>query len=397
MSIADPVLEVVEDLAEHIQRSVAVDDAELNYLSHSTHRFGDEDQLRLRSISERQLTAPIRDYVMSMNLETMREPVFIPATHDHGFDRNRLLVPIRSPHRLVGVIWIIHGATLSAADHNACILAADRLSQLMSPSGDETEEADFGIDLHDLVSESESTRRLATEALRSRDLFNSGRQVLSIAVARRDFADLSAEERRVLRLAWHDVGKRYRSQTFTATGRTHAFGLLELPPETSRDDVVRACESIRTQASAHLPERGRALHWGVSTQQAFEGVRFAYRESLSAIRIGIRRGRPLTLWEDLPLDAFLDSAVAETIPAIQLPTLFRETIPTLSPEILDTVSAYLEFAGSAARVSEKQHLHRATVYYRIKQFEKQTGLDLRSGRDRLLIHLWFHLHDRFED
>lgn len=397
MFIADPVLEVVEDLAERIQRSVAVDDAELNYLSHSTHRFGDEDQLRLRSISERQLTAPIREYVMSMNLETLREPIFIPATHDHGFDRNRLLVPIRSSHSLVGVIWIIHIGTLSEEDHNACIQAADRLSKLMSTSGDEIEVADFERELHDLVSENETSRHLATEALRSSDLFISGRPVLSIAIARGDSAELSAEERRGLRLAWSDARQRNRSQVFSATGRTHGFGLLELPPKTSRDDVVRACECIRMQVSVHLDERGGDLHWGVSAQRDFEGVRFAYRESLSAIRIGIRQDRPLTLWEDLPLDAFLDSAVAETIPASQLPTLFRGTIRTISPEILNTVFAYLDFAGSAARVSDKQHLHRATVYYRIKQFEKQSGLDLRSGRDRLLVHLWFQLQDRFED
>lgn len=397
MFIADPVLEVVEDLAERIQRSVAVDDAELNYLSHSTHRFGDEDQLRLRSISERQLIAPIREYVMSMNLEKVREPICIPATHDHGFDRDRLLVPIRSSHRLVGVIWIIHKATLSEEDHNACIQAAEHLSKLMSTSDDEIQEADFERVLHDLVSGSETSRHMATEALHSQDLFNSGRPVLAIATARGDSAELSAEERQGLRHAWADAEQRYRSQVFSATGRTHGFGLLELLPETSHDDVVRACESIRTQASAHLPDHCGALHWGVGAQREFEGVRFAYRESLSAIRIGIRQGRPLILWEDQPLDAFLDSAVPETIPAGQLPPLLRETIRTISPEILDTVSAYLDFAGGAARVSEKQHLHRATVYYRIKQFEKQSGLDLRSGRDRLLIHLWFQLRDRFED
>lgn len=397
MAIADPVLEVVEDLAERIQRSVAVDDAELNYLSHSTHRFGDEDQLRLRSISERQLTAPIRDYVMSMNLETLREPIFIPATHDHGFDRNRLLVPIRSSHRLVGAIWIIHSATLSEEDHNACIQAAERLSQLMSPSDEELEEADFERELQDLVSENETSRHLATEAMRSRDLFNSGRPVLSIAIARGDSAELSEEERRGLRLAWSHAAKRFRSQAFSATGRTHGFGLLELPPEISRDEVSRACESFRARASLRLPDGCGDLHWGVSAQRDFEGVRFAYRESLSAIRIGIRQGRLLTLWEDRPLDAFLDSAVVETIPAAHLPPLFRDTIGTISPEILDTASAYLDFAGSAARVSEQQHLHRATVYYRIKQFEKQSGLDLRSGRDRLLVHLWFQLNDRVED
>ena len=34
------------------------------------------------------------------------------------------------------------------------------------------------------------------------------------------------------------------------------------------------------------------------------------------------------------------------------------------------------------------HLHRTTVYYRLKVFEKETGLSLASGRDRLLLHLW---------
>ena len=98
MFIADPIHLIVEDLASRIKRSVAVDDAALNYIAHSTHRFSDEDQIRLQSITERQLPEPILSYITSMNLASIHEPLVIPATHQHGFDNDRLLVPCYGQH-----------------------------------------------------------------------------------------------------------------------------------------------------------------------------------------------------------------------------------------------------------------------------------------------------------
>lgn len=396
MSLTDPVLEVVEGLAERIQRSVAVDDADFNYLAHSTHRFGDEDQIRLRSITARQLAAPIRDYVMSMNVESQRKPIFIPATHDHGFDHDRLLVPIRSSNRLVGVIWIIHSPTFSDDDQKACVQAAERLASLILSSTDSNDDAIFDRHLRDLVSDDSTSRLLAVEALHSRGFFCAESAVLTIAISRGDSAKLTDEQQHGMRHAWSQSTVHYRSRAFTSHSDTHAFGLLEVPAKQTRDEILRICDAFRTTVSLRNPECAGSLFLGVSSPREFEEVHFGYREALSAIRTGMRSNQPIVLCVDQPLEALLDVAVDKRIPIGSLPALFRDNIRTVNAEVLDTVSRYLDSAGSAVRVSEEQHLHRASVYYRIRQFEKHTGLNLKSGRDRLLVHLWLHVQDRVE-
>lgn len=48
---------------------------------------------------------------------------------------------------------------------------------------------------------------------------------------------------------------------------------------------------------------------------------------------------------------------------------------------------YLDTAGDAKRTVAQLHIHRATLYYRLRRIEELTDLDLSRGDDRLAAHL----------
>ena len=56
-----------------------------------------------------------------------------------------------------------------------------------------------------------------------------------------------------------------------------------------------------------------------------------------------------------------------------------------------TLETYLDLAGDAKASAERLSLHRGTLYYRLQKAERIAGVDMRSGGDRLALHLGFKL------
>jgi hypothetical protein len=59
--------------------------------------------------------------------------------------------------------------------------------------------------------------------------------------------------------------------------------------------------------------------------------------------------------------------------------------------VIATLETYLDLAGDAKASAERLSLHRGTLYYRLQKAERIAGVDLRSGCDRLALHLGFKL------
>lgn len=87
--------------------------------------------------------------------------------------------------------------------------------------------------------------------------------------------------------------------------------------------------------------------------------------------------RLLTQLSDEQLDEVLDAGVA------RLSEHDRAHQSTLTL----TLEAYLDLAGDARATSEALHLHRASLYHRLRRIEQIAELDLASGSRRLEVHL----------
>ena len=61
------------------------------------------------------------------------------------------------------------------------------------------------------------------------------------------------------------------------------------------------------------------------------------------------------------------------------------------PDLLMTAWAVLELGGDVARSAAELHIHRTTLYYRLDRIAEVTGVDLRTGADRLDLQLALRL------
>jgi DNA-binding PucR family transcriptional regulator len=62
-----------------------------------------------------------------------------------------------------------------------------------------------------------------------------------------------------------------------------------------------------------------------------------------------------------------------------------------SRELVTTLETYLDHGGNSARTASELHLHRTTLYHRLRQAERVCGVDLGSGEDRLILHMALRL------
>lgn len=61
------------------------------------------------------------------------------------------------------------------------------------------------------------------------------------------------------------------------------------------------------------------------------------------------------------------------------------------PELVATLTAYLDRAGDAQAAAAAMFVHRTTLYHRLRRIERIAGVDLRDGDDRLLLHMALRL------
>jgi DNA-binding PucR family transcriptional regulator len=63
--------------------------------------------------------------------------------------------------------------------------------------------------------------------------------------------------------------------------------------------------------------------------------------------------------------------------------------------LLPTLGTFLDCAGDVRRTAAELRVHRTTLYHRLSRVEQISGLSLRDGRDRLLMHLALRLHHMY--
>ena len=58
---------------------------------------------------------------------------------------------------------------------------------------------------------------------------------------------------------------------------------------------------------------------------------------------------------------------------------------------MTTLEVYLDHACDAKLSAEALFLHRASLYYRLQRIEQIAGVNLKSGADRLALHIGLKL------
>jgi sugar diacid utilization regulator len=114
----------------------------------------------------------------------------------------------------------------------------------------------------------------------------------------------------------------------------------------------------------------------------------AYRQALLAARVAslTQPTSGVCSWDSLGAYTTLVQLPPDSIEQALDPRI----IPLASEDyrdLLATAEAYLDGACDAARAAAQLHVHRGTVYYRLKQITAISGFDLDDGMDRLALHM----------
>ncbi|GHJ26075.1 transcriptional regulator [Streptomyces hygroscopicus subsp. sporocinereus] len=391
--------DVVDELAERIGRSVAVNDPRVRILCASRH-FGDEDRVRVRAVLQRDAGSAAAGHILAQGVDRWTEPGVIPPREDLGM-RARLCAPIRWRHQLLGLLVVIDpDGSLSPAGVHAVREATRTLAPLMY--GDftarDTERVAREEAVRQLLSPSATVREAGRDALARCGRLPSARWA-GVTVARvvgDPPADRAGAVEVALRTGLERVaGDRALRTEFCLDG---PLGLLL----TCSDRPVPQ-ERLRARAAVLLEQVRSVLNGsaecvagiGETVEGGAEQAWMSCEQATGAARAATTRpgGDGVVHWAELGALAPLSLIPPDRLTPALLPAPLRALLARdASGRLVDTLTAYLDHGGSAPRTAHALHLHRTSLYYRLQRIAELTGLDLADGDNRLTLHLGLRLH-----
>lgn len=376
--------QLVDDLADHLQRSVVVDDPTIRLIYSSRH-FGDEDQQRIRAVLQHDVGGAATAHILGCGVESWSTPGSVPAREDLGMAR-RWCSPLRWRGLFLGVLMVIDAdATLTTqetariADCSADIAAL--LFREAAP-GDGVRDAAVA----DAVSRDVARRNRGITALRDDDTVREvGACTVSTVRVLGDVDPIRVEA--VLRSVL-DILSRVRTATVVYTVHGAQATILQLggsaDPAGAQTLAAAVCERTTTTVGARTvcgiggPRSELADAWK------------AMRDSEVAIDAATRVP---ALGDVCRHDQLGPYAVLMRLPSAELTdALLPAALTTLlqadpAGSLTQTLAAYLDHAGNSPRTAQALHIHRTSLYYRLGRIRELTGVDLDDGPTRLSLQL----------
>ena len=390
LEAVNEVQTLTDSLAVRLRRPVGVDDRRFRAVAYSSHE--DEiDAVRRTSILGRRAPPPVIAWLEGLDIFVARDLVHIPANPELGMV-TRLCFPLRFGDRLLGFLWLVEASEpLDVGELAVCREAGAALAEALfrleqEADEDRRRESRAVAEVLDPAGPSTATPSIA------RAPWYSVLQV-SVSVPRGSPAppalDLRLAEavdrlRRtvppqhqiasvtqqdaviVLAASTGEEIDEYATTLFAAV-RSELAGLPDAQPRLGVGDHVETLSEVAVSAAARTPRHADGSdHAGCRTHRALARPRCA-----SPARGPGRRPVADRAPTSSRSDDFSDSGTANG----WRPPL-RHTLTT--PE-------------TQRRRPPRSRVHRSTLYDRLHRIERITGMMLRSGPDRLELHLGLRL------
>lgn len=403
MTSLDSLHDMVEDLAQTLQRSVAIDDPGLRLLASSTH-FEDVDEARITSLVGRKVTGPLREHIMRLGLQHWHEVTSVEAVPELGCTHPRVCFPLRSRYELLGFMWIMTPTPLSSAEQALAEEYATRLQRLLAARAQSLFDADIETEslVVTLLTGSAHESRGAAFELQELGLFHRADRFATLLVSGIAGQEDSRYGERPLALVRRAVS--LASSGFGKHGTAYAaiageFALITLCGSERRNERTEDLAALILAETQRLePALAKQLVIGIGdATEKLECATHSYQQARVAAQIARVRNLHLAKWRDRPSDALVHAVAAEEIDSHMLPPVVRETLGRQNDSTIELIECYLDLAGNVIAVAERLHLHRTTVYYRLNRFQETTGLDLNDGSVRLMLHLFLRARKLFPE
>ncbi|MFF3910104.1 PucR family transcriptional regulator [Streptomyces sp. NPDC001848] len=397
---SDALQELVEELAVRLQRSVVIDDPLVRLICSSQH-FGDEDPVRIRSLLQGRADAGIIRYVLDQGVARWSKPGFIEGRDDLGL-LTRYCVPLRERGELLGLLMVVapQGAltreeTDTVARAVPAITAQLRADELAA----DVEKLDMRETLLSLFGTSEATRATARQQILDGGLLPDAPYAVVNVVQVSRSPEPPGQVEIALRGALERFHHTRSADGVMAVARDGAV-LLQVSDRPLRtreleDQATEVREALATYLDASAApvigiggaQDGLAASWA-SHAQALVAARAARR---------LPHLKGIGVWESLGELAVLLQVPDDVLSPMLLPRPLRLLLESPGGQKLEeTLRCFLEHAGSIPRTAEALQIHRTSLYYRLRQIQEVTGLDLDSGGDRLVLHLGLRIRELLE-
>ncbi|MCO1574345.1 helix-turn-helix domain-containing protein [Crossiella sp. SN42] len=339
------VQRAVDSLTVALGRPAVIENPDLELLAASPHdKAGDE--VRRASLSRGWAAPEVAAWLRRRGVFDSGRAVRLPACPELNM-LPRVCVPVRAGDALLGFLWLLDATeSMSEAEVTLAELVADRLAALLPAAPADP--------VRDLLATDRSVRAEAARLLVAQGRFPAT-GVLAVAGPRRP-GPIRGWPGLRLRLEDHEVLLLPESAARCAELFADSLG-APVGVGAPRPGLAEAADTVREAldaagVAARLPELGRVLRWP---------------------ELGIYR-----LLSQLSATALSRASVH--------PGLERLFTEEAGPHLLHTLETYLDLGGNVPVAAARLHLHRATLYYRLRRIEELTGADLRDGGDRLCLH-----------
>ncbi|MEV0448964.1 helix-turn-helix domain-containing protein [Streptomyces sp. NPDC050600] len=388
---------LVDELAERLGRSVAVDDPLVRMVCTSRH-FGDEDPVRIGTLLQgRADNAAIR-YVLAQGVTQWSRPGFIDGRDDLGL-LPRYVVPLRERGHLLGLlVVVVPEKALGEQDTARIARAADAMAAQMygeQIAADTRKAAERDLAL-ELVGPDAAARTAAHRRGRELGLLGAAEHVLVTVVQLRSGTELVRQSEAALWGALEGFRRTRSAQGLIAIGQERAtlLQLRDRPP--LPDEVTAQSARILGELRTFLaPSADPVIGVGGRHPRPYD-AHTSYEQALVAARAARRLPalRSAGDWERLGELAVLLQLPEHALNASLVPKPLRTLTEAHGGDRLrDTLRSFLEHAGSIPRTAETLGIHRTSLYYRLRQIQEITGLDLDDGAHRLALHLGLRIEE----
>ncbi|KQS56665.1 hypothetical protein ASG36_16500 [Geodermatophilus sp. Leaf369] len=383
---SDRVQQLVDALAEQLQRSVVVDDPDVRLLATSRH-FGDEDDVRVRAVLQRDAGSAAVAHVLGAGVRTWPQPAWIPAEPAIGM-HPRWCVPLRWRGELLGLLMVIDAdarltvdevALIGAASGEvAAVLVGDRHA---ADAATAARDADVAALLSRVAEE--RTRGLAALA------GTAGTQVRAVVLALRDVGPDDGEHARAaVRRGLDALGTRGGTVLATVTDAGGTGLLVTAGPTDDATVAGLAAAAVGTVAEVAAGRFTCVAGTGPAVVGLDRGWVSHRTAELATRAVPRLQPGPVVDGTALGVQAVLLRVPPEDWDETALPaelTALRAGDP--QGRLTATLAAWLDAGGNAPAAADALHVHRTTLHYRLDRVRELTGADLDDGATRLRLHL----------
>jgi PucR C-terminal helix-turn-helix domain/GGDEF-like domain len=380
------VQELIDEIGGELNVPVTLEDPTYRLIAHGGPTIPIDD-VRLASVLGRRATTAVVSHFDGFGIRQWTSGGRIDGDDTAG-TLARWCIPIRHRGSLIAFLWLLIGdSQLSGEQLERAVAGASQIGLLLD-SERFTQELSSEL-LRQLLTSPEGGEVATIEReLHASGAWLPGQRAVAITVARLDGLDSMSEVDEALvevshTLAsggWLRLTRPDEGILVAAVGRTGDLGEAQTA-------AARLVERVRRHTHAD------AIAGIGSVVDGLPHIRASLRQAHLSLRIAraLPRLGPVATWSSLGVFRALALVPAGDIVPLALDERVLRLIDHGDEQLIETAETYLDLAGDAQATSAALHIHRATLYHRLDRLRAVTDLDLRSGDDRLVLHLGLKL------